>query len=104
MNDIFSWFMLILCVSLLIGVVVYTLFNLTKKTVTRRVKVVGKRTSTSTDENGSQTYYHCTFEFEDGQRKEYVIGAQRYKLIAEGDRGDLATKGAFFWDFCRVTE
>jgi len=100
------WEMVILgiIVIVVIGVAAFYLFNLAQETVTRKVKVVGKRTSTTqgAGQHSPQTSYLCTFEFEDGQRKEYNVGERQYALIAEGDRGELDTKGVLFWDFRRT--
>jgi len=94
-----------LIVIFAVGTAAYYLYNLAQETVTRKVKVVAKRTSftQATGQNPAQTTYYCTFEFEDGQRAEYHVGVRQYGLIAEGDRGELDTKGALFWDFRRPT-
>ena len=88
-----------------VGAAAYYLYNLAQETVTRNAKVVAKRTSVTqaAGQNPVQTSYHCTFEFEDGQRAEYHVGARQYGLIVEGDQGELDTKGALFWDFRRPT-
>jgi hypothetical protein len=99
-------------VGAVIGVAAFYLFNLAQETVTRKAKVVGKRTETRVSADSSQqehssihstTYYYCTFEFKDGQRKEYVVGQRRYGVISEGDHGELDTKGVLFWDFRRAS-
>lgn len=88
-----------------VGIAAYYLYNLAQETVTRKGKVVTKRTAVTqaAGQHPAQTSYYCTFEFEDGQRAEYNVGARQYGLIAEGDRGELDTKGALFWDFRRAT-
>jgi Protein of unknown function (DUF2500) len=80
----------------------FLLYNLAQKTVTRKVKVVGKRTRRVWAHHGIWTQYLGTFEFEDGQQKEYVVGKWRYDSVAEGDQGELDTTGVIFWDFRRV--
>jgi hypothetical protein len=103
-GDVFIGAIAVLMVVVLIGSIVYYAYNLAQPTVTRKVKVVGKRTSTTqgSGQHSPQTSYLCTFEYEDGQRKEYNVGEMRYALIAEGDRGELDTKGVLFWDFRRT--
>ncbi len=88
-----------------VGIAAYYLYNLAQATVTRKAKIVAKRTAVTqtAGQNSVQTSYYCTFEFEDGQRAEYNVGARQYGLSAEGDRGELDTKGALFWDFRRAT-
>ena len=87
-----------------IGIAAFFLYMLAQETVTRKVKVVSKRTSTTqgAGQNSPQKSCLCTFEFEDGQRQEYQVGEGQYGLIAEGDRGELDTKGVLFWDFRRT--
>ncbi len=93
----------VLIVLVVIGIAGFFLYNLAQDTVTRRVKVVSKRMSTTqgANQNMPQTTYHCTFEFEDGQRSEYSVSAGQYALLAEGDRGELDTRGVLFWGFRR---
>lgn len=99
-------FTLILSIAAIFAVYVggYYLYNFMQETITRKVKVVAKRTAITQQmgQSPAQTNYYCTFEFEDGQRSEYSMGAGRYGMIAEGDSGELDTKGALFWDFRRT--
>jgi hypothetical protein len=72
--------------------------NLAQKTTSRKAKVVGKDRAALLG-----VAYHCTFEFEDGQRESYNVHRHQYDSIAEGERGELDTRGALFWDFRRET-
>lgn len=49
----------------------------------------------------ASTDYYATFEDAEGERKEFGVSAREYGLIAEGDRGTLATRGSWFWGFER---
>jgi hypothetical protein len=105
-----------------IGIAISYIYNLAQPVVTRKTRVTGKRTSiahgpgqfpphTQFPPHSGQlpphtqfpphTTYLCAFEFEDGQRAEYAVSAFRYGLIAEGDRGELDTRGTLFCDFRR---
>jgi hypothetical protein len=96
-------FLFVVIVLALIGLGVFYLYNLAQVTVTRKVKVVDKRTSMGGGLKVHRLFYSCTFEFEDGQREEYNVGKTQYALIAHGDRGELDTKGVLFWGFRRET-
>ena len=70
-------------VIVVIGFGLYYLVNVLQETVTRQVTVVSKRIAVLQGQNGPQTAYYCTFEFEDGQRAEYSVGS-KYGLMKEG--------------------
>jgi hypothetical protein len=96
--------------ALFLGIILYFLYNLAQPKVTRKAKVVAKRThvqvhagSQHTTAHGT-TYYYCTFEFENGERLEYAVGAGTYGLLVENDHGYLDTKGSLFWDFRRQSQ
>ncbi len=71
--------------------------------LTAPVRVVGKRTDT-TGMSGSSvsTWYHATFEFPSGERREFSVGGPGYGLLAEGDHGTLTFQGTRFHRFERA--
>ena len=85
----------VLIVVTLLGIVGYFAYNLTRPTVTRKARVIGKRKS-----QGSSTA-QCTFEFEDGTSEYYDVSLDTYASLTEGDVGDLSTRGLVFWGFRR---
>jgi len=94
-------------VIIAVGFAAFYIYNLAQPTVTRKARVVGKWTFINQQQEtsaGVTTACHCSFEFEDGQRTEYDVSQVQYAMIAEGDRGELDTKGALFWDFRRGTQ
>lgn len=104
-------------VIVMLGAAIHHAYNLAQPIVTRKAKVTGKRTTITQHGFGQvpphsphwhgaghfplQTTYLCAFEFGDGQRAEFTVDANRYGLMAEGDRGDLDTQGTLFRDFRR---
>ena len=100
-----------ICFVLGIGIVVagaaaiagYFLYNLSQPTRTRKAKLVSKWTAMN-QPGSHQSTYHCTFEFEDGHREEFRVSPVQYGVLAEGDQGELDTKGTLFWDFRRETK
>lgn len=83
---------------IVLGIVGYFAYNLSRPTVTRKARVTGKR-----KEPRSSTA-KCTFEFEDGTREEYDVSVGTYVALTPNDVGYLATKGAVFWGFRREGE
>ena len=77
----------------LLGILAYFVYNLLQPTVTRRAKVTGKQ-----KKQGHSTAT-CTFEFEDGTRDYYDVSLDTYASLAEGDVGELKTRGKVFWGF-----
>lgn len=74
------------------------------------VKVVSKRMRVETRHRTSQqhmssiydrTYYYVTFEFESGDRSEFLLSGEEYGIIAEGDNGKLTFQGTRFISFER---
>ncbi len=47
------------------------------------------------------TTYYITFQFLNGERKEFLVSANDYGLIAENDRGNLKYQGPRFISFVR---
>lgn len=70
-----------------------------KEIVTRAV-VRSKRAQVAGMERVG-TYYHVTFEFENGERLELPVDGRTYGRLAEGDIGYLKRKGMGFVDFVR---
>ena len=50
----------------------------------------------------SRTSYYVTFEFEDGERREFMMSGHKYGQIAQGDTGTLTYQGTRFHNFERV--
>jgi ribosomal protein L7/L12 len=89
--------MVLLVTIILIAVLGNFVYNLAQPKVTRWARVTGKRKGMST--RGRSSSYHCTFEFEDGQREEYDVSVDTYVSLAANDVGNLDTKGKLFWGF-----
>ncbi len=72
------------------------------------VMVVDKRTHVwgghhaGTHHYGSHTSYYITFEFENGDRQEFMVAGRVYAQAAPGDTGTLTWQGTRFHDFQRV--
>jgi len=67
--------------------------------------VAGKRTQVSggSGDSSASTAYYVTFEFEDGQRKEFpVYDGSLFGRISEDDAGILFSRAQFAVDFDRV--
>lgn len=74
------------------------------------VIVVDKRThlwrsghhhGSSMHHHGGSTSYFITFEFEDGERREFMVPSQLYGLTVAGDTGTLTWQGTRFHGFQR---
>lgn len=64
--------------------------------------VVAKRTNVSGMSGSStSTSYFCTFELENGDRREFAMSGERYGLVAEGDAGMLTFQGSRYHGFQR---
>lgn len=71
-------------------------------------RVLGKRTETSGQVGyyggsyGSvETYYFITFEFKNGERREYQVSGEEFGLAIEGDQGFVTAKGSRYEHFER---
>jgi hypothetical protein len=51
---------------------------------------------------GSNTTYYATFELTTGERREFVVPAHIYGLMAERDQGQLRLQGGRFKGYSRV--
>lgn len=51
---------------------------------------------------GSRTSYYVTFQFENGERREYIVPARLYGQIVAGDVGTLTWQGTAFREFQRI--
>ena len=77
-----------------------------KPVLTRRAKVIGKRTHVSGGDgarlSGTWTTYFVSFELvEDGSRHEFKVRGKEYGLLREGDEGHLAYQGGRYRGFSR---
>lgn len=50
----------------------------------------------------SHTSYYITFEFENGERQEFMVPGRVYGDTGQGDTGTLTYQGTRFHDFQRV--
>ena len=75
-------------------------YNNSKEVFKRQAKIIGKRMKVY-GENGTETEYYVTFEFEDGERLELKVKDKVYGLITNGDEGILEYQGRRFWNFER---
>lgn len=49
-----------------------------------------------------ETEHYVTFQFRDGDRREYYVDGSDYGLLREGDRGVLMLQGTWFCEFDRT--
>lgn len=70
--------------------------------------VITKRSNTSHSHfqddssiHSSSTYYYVTFQFESGDRSEFMISGEEYGMLAEGDTGSLTFQGTRYLSFTR---
>lgn len=65
--------------------------------------VVAKRTEVSGGSGNSSatTRYYVTFEFDNGERTELIVGGNHYGMMVENDRGMLTYQGTRFKHFER---
>mgnify|MGYP000985113964 FL=1 len=72
------------------------------------VRVTDKRTHVwgghHNQQHHAHTSYYITFEFEDGERREFMVSGRAYGLVSPGDAGTLTWQGTRFHDFQRVRE
>ncbi|MCS3917083.1 hypothetical protein M2349_002224 [Caldanaerobacter subterraneus subsp. tengcongensis MB4] len=54
-------------------------------------------------ENEGIICYFITFEFETGDRQEFMVGADTYGYLVEGDVGKLTFQGKKFLSFERTS-
>lgn len=72
------------------------------------VMVIDKRTHiwgghhSGTHHTGAHTSYYITFEFENGDRQEFMVSGRVYGQTVPGDTGTLTWQGTRFHDFQRV--
>lgn len=64
------------------------------------VRVVAKRLNASGHDHVS-TWYYLTFEFQSGERREFVVSGKEYGMIAEGDQGLVTYQGTRYHQFLR---
>lgn len=63
----------------------------------KRTHVWGGGTNSS-----SHTSYYITFEFENGERQEFMVPGRVYGEVSPGDTGTLTWQGTRFHDFQRA--
>lgn len=64
--------------------------------VAKRTQVTGGGGMPGEMHSGSTTWYHATFEFADGSRRELSLTGTQYGLLAEGDHGELIWRDTVF--------
>lgn len=71
--------------------------------------VIAKRSHTShshshnnSNIHHSSTIYYVTFQFESGDRSEFVVSGHEYGMLAEGDLGNLTFQGTRYLSFTRT--
>lgn len=67
---------------------------------THPARVVAKRLNASGHDHVS-TWYYLTFEFQSGERREFVVSGEEYGMIAEGDQGLVTFQGTRYHQFLR---
>ncbi|TDL33172.1 DUF2500 domain-containing protein [Jeotgalibacillus sp. S-D1] len=95
------------------GIIIFTVFkgvsvwstNNRAPRETKKAFVLTKRTSTNHHVGGNQrsasTSYFVTFEFTNGNRKEFQVKGTEFGLMSEGDTGTLDFQGTRFHSFDR---
>ncbi len=95
--------------------VIFSFAQKTKQTIANKkqpilleeVVVVAKRTRMLRHKMGSSmtyrnvTRYYITFQFQDGNREEFLVPGTDYGMIIENDRGSLKYQGTDFISFIR---
>ncbi len=68
------------------------------------VRVMDKRTHVwgGTGDSGASTSYYITFEFENGDRQEFMVSSRVFGDTTAGDTGTLTWQGTRFHDFQRA--
>ncbi|QOS99612.1 DUF2500 domain-containing protein [Brevibacterium sp. JNUCC-42] len=71
----------------------------------KQAHIISKRTQVSggSENHSTHTSYYVTFEFPDGDRKEFQLTGPQYGLLVEGDRGIISYQGTRFKGFQRQT-
>ncbi|ETT52882.1 DUF2500 domain-containing protein [Paenibacillus sp. FSL H7-689] len=93
------------------GVIVFVIFsgirsgmsNNAAALLTLHSTVVAKRTEVSggSGDSSATTRYYVTFEFDNGERTELIVGGNHYGMMVENDRGMLTYQGTRFKHFER---
>ena len=81
------------------------LYNNRQQVYNDPVRVADKRTHVwggGTHHASANTSYYITFEFENGERQEFMVPDRVYGQTASGDTGTLTWQGTRFHDFQRV--
>ncbi|QDX95871.1 DUF2500 domain-containing protein [Brevibacillus laterosporus] len=71
----------------------------------KQAHIISKRLQVSggSENHSTHTSYYVTFEFADGDRKEFQLTGPQYGLLVEGDRGIISYQGTRFKGFQRQT-
>lgn len=71
----------------------------------KQAHIISKRLQVSggSENHSTHTSYYVTFEFTDGDRKEFQLSGSQYGLLVEGDRGIICYQGTRFKGFQRQT-
>lgn len=91
-------------VALIVGAIAYHVIkNLSQPVLRRETFVVAKRAAVSggSGDSSTSTVYYCTFESENGERKEFNVSGNEFGLLVEGDRGVLSSQGDWYKGFER---
>lgn len=108
---IFAVLISLTVIGVFIGVLVYGIKTHRKNDKSPRLTVdatiVTKRceVSHSHDSDGmgsSYSRYYVCFQFESGDRTEFMVGRNEYGLLVEGDRGKLTFQGTRYLGFERT--
>ncbi|PQP81457.1 DUF2500 domain-containing protein [Paenibacillus sp. PCH8] len=93
------------------GVIVYAIIsgvrtwssNNAAALLTLHSTVVAKRTKVTggSGDSSATTRYYATFELDNGERVELIVGGNHYGMLVENDRGMLTYQGTRFKQFER---
>lgn len=99
---IFAVVIMVFITSLVKGLRQYFKNN-SQPVVTEPARIIAKRTHTwgGNGNSSAHTSYYMTFEFENGERKEFPASSSMYGMSAEGDVGMLTHQGTRLIDFER---
>lgn len=78
-------------------------YNQSQPQISSKATLIAKRMNVSGGGGNSSTFtkYYLSFEFEDGNRKEFKVNGKDYGLLREDDQGTLISQGNSFVTFER---
>lgn len=108
-DEVFLMALLITFAVLAIGVLIFNyyihskqaeqdLVNSLKPIETKKAKVMTKTMSPNNMQG------HIVFEFENGERKEFLVNRENFRMLVEHDVGQLKTQGTKFISFEREVD